>query len=56
MYDIDYFELLKNNTAPIADPSWPTKKCQFGWEYNFTDIPYQTVATEVIKNKSTIIF
>lgn len=49
MYDIDFTELLQKNSTiiPIADPTWPTKKCQFGWEYNFTDVPYETVATEV---------
>lgn len=46
MYDVNYTELLLNGTRE-ADPAWPTKGCTHGWEFNFTDIPYETVATEV---------
>jgi hypothetical protein len=30
-----------------AEPDWPIQACAHGWEYNFTEIPYSTVATEV---------
>ncbi|XP_071645804.1 organic cation transporter protein-like isoform X2 [Temnothorax longispinosus] len=46
MYDVNYTELLLNGIRE-ADPNWPTKGCSHGWEFNFTDIPYETVATEL---------
>ncbi|XP_011305803.1 organic cation transporter protein [Fopius arisanus] len=46
MYSVNFTELLANRTILIADPSWPTQKCQFGWEYNYTDVPYETVASQ----------
>lgn len=46
MYDVNYTEVLSNGIRE-ANPSWPTKGCSHGWEFNFTDIPYETVATEV---------
>lgn len=49
MYDVDFKYLHSiNQTEP--NPNWPKKSCVYGWEYNFTEIPYSTVATEVIKN------
>lgn len=45
-YGVNFTEILeKNITTP--DPSWPIVACRAGWEYNFTDIPYETIATEV---------
>lgn len=46
MYDVNYTEVILNGIRD-ADPSWPTKDCSHGWEFNFTDIPYETVATEL---------
>ncbi|XP_012062879.1 PREDICTED: organic cation transporter protein [Atta cephalotes] len=46
MYDVNYTEVLLNGIKE-ANPSWPTKGCSQGWEFNFTDIPYETVATEL---------
>lgn len=46
MYDTNYTEILSNGIK-ISDPTWSTKKCQHGWEFNYTDIPYSTIATEV---------
>ncbi|KAG7213591.1 hypothetical protein KM043_002845 [Ampulex compressa] len=46
MYDVNYIELLSNGTR-TANPSWPVKKCPNGWEFNFTDVPYPTIATEL---------
>ncbi|ETN60286.1 hypothetical protein AND_008086 [Anopheles darlingi] len=45
MYAVNFTEVLANNIRK-ADPSWPTQPCQNGWEYNFTDVPYATVATD----------
>ncbi|XP_072757432.1 organic cation transporter protein-like [Anoplolepis gracilipes] len=46
MYDVNYTELILNGIKN-ADSNWPTKGCSHGWEFNFTDIPYETVATEL---------
>lgn len=46
MYAVNYTEMLANNVVK-SDPSWPTQSCRHGWEYNFTEIPYSTIATEV---------
>lgn len=47
-YGVNFTEVLAANlTKP--DPKWPVIPCQSGWEYNFTDIPYSTIATEVRK-------
>ncbi|KAM7358921.1 organic cation transporter protein-like [Cochliomyia hominivorax] len=45
MYNINYTEVLAKGIR-VADPSWPTMPCRNGWSYNFTEIPYATVATE----------
>ncbi|XP_031842357.1 organic cation transporter protein-like isoform X1 [Nomia melanderi] len=46
MYDVNYTEILLNGSyAP--DASWPTKGCHHGWEFNYSTIPYATVATEL---------
>lgn len=45
MYAVNYTEVLANNIRK-ADPSWPTQPCRNGWEYNFTDVPYRTAATD----------
>lgn len=45
MYKVNYTDLLAKGVRK-ADPSWPTAKCTHGWSYNFTEIPYATVATE----------
>ncbi|XP_012217407.2 organic cation transporter protein [Linepithema humile] len=46
MYDMNYTDLLLKGIEK-ADPNWPKKSCSHGWEFNFTDIPYETVATEL---------
>jgi len=45
MYDVNYTEILAQGKV-MADPKWPQVKCRHGWSYNFTEIPYSTVATE----------
>lgn len=49
MYAVNFTEVLMNGTTQ-ADPTWPIQPCQHGWEFNFTDIPYETIATEVSYN------
>ncbi|XP_053978620.1 organic cation transporter protein isoform X1 [Hylaeus volcanicus] len=46
MYHVNYTEILINGNY-VPDPSWPTKACQYGWEFNYTSVPYATVATEL---------
>ncbi|XP_020280185.1 organic cation transporter protein [Pseudomyrmex gracilis] len=46
MYDVNYTKLLSDGIRDV-DLKWPTKSCSHGWEFNFTDIPYETVATEL---------
>ncbi|BFF99404.1 organic cation transporter protein [Drosophila madeirensis] len=45
MYDVNYTEIMAQGKV-MADPKWPRVKCRHGWSYNYTEIPYSTVATE----------
>ncbi|KAL3284537.1 hypothetical protein HHI36_018695, partial [Cryptolaemus montrouzieri] len=45
MYDVNYEELVKIDILK-PDPTWPTTPCKNGWEYDFTDQPYTSIATE----------
>lgn len=46
MYAVNFTEKLLSGVVK-SDPSWPVQSCKSGWEYNFTEIPYSTIATEV---------
>ncbi|CRK95636.1 CLUMA_CG009094, isoform A [Clunio marinus] len=46
MYAVNYTEILQKGIIK-SDSSWPTQRCKYGWEYNFTEIPYSTIATEL---------
>lgn len=46
MYDVNYTQILLNESH-VPESSWPTKACQHGWEFNYTTVPYATVATEL---------
>ncbi|XP_014228129.1 organic cation transporter protein-like [Trichogramma pretiosum] len=46
MYDVNYTDILERGIM-VGDPSWPKKPCDNGWEFNFTVIPYATIATEL---------
>lgn len=46
MYAVNYTEVLQQGLAE-PDPTWPTVGCRNGWEYNYTDVPYATIASEV---------
>ncbi|XP_017777599.1 PREDICTED: organic cation transporter protein-like [Nicrophorus vespilloides] len=46
MYAVNYTEILQQGVVK-PDPSWPTVACRNGWEYNYTDIPYKTIASEL---------
>ncbi|XP_059470665.1 organic cation transporter protein [Neocloeon triangulifer] len=45
MYNVN-FTRMRLEGRTMADPSWPTVKCQYGWEFNYTEIPYSTVTSE----------
>ncbi|XP_061399642.1 solute carrier family 22 member 13-like [Musca vetustissima] len=45
MFNVNYTDLVAQGIRK-ADPTWPTVACMHGWSYNFTEIPYTTVATE----------
>lgn len=46
MYAVNYSELLQQQIN-VSDPSWPTMPCRDGWEYNYTEVPYASIASEV---------
>lgn len=46
MYNVNFTEVLSQGIKE-ADPSWEKIPCQYGWEYNFTDVPYRTIASDV---------
>ncbi|XP_025830038.1 organic cation transporter protein-like [Agrilus planipennis] len=47
MFAVNFTEMVARGVQE-ADPSWPTKYCSHGWEYNFSyaDVPYSSIATE----------
>ncbi|EFA00687.1 solute carrier family 22 member 13 [Tribolium castaneum] len=44
MYDVNFEEVVRNK-IPV-NTSWPTTSCKNGWEYNYTEVPYSSIATE----------
>ena len=46
MYAVNFTEMLAEGIVK-ANKSWPIQACKQGWEYNFTEIPYSTIATEL---------
>ncbi|KAL1459246.1 hypothetical protein WDU94_011251 [Cyamophila willieti] len=46
MYAVNYTDVLRTGIT-LADPTWPIVECQHGWEYDFSNIPYATIATEL---------
>ncbi|XP_013176005.1 PREDICTED: organic cation transporter protein isoform X1 [Papilio xuthus] len=46
MYSADWAAALaQGRTTP--DDEWPTIPCAHGWEYNKSDVPYDTIASEL---------
>ena len=45
-YVANFTEMLQNNIK-TPDPNWPRVPCQYGWEYDLSDIRYTTITTEV---------
>ena len=46
MYAVNLTEMW-NNGIKEGNPSWPTVSCRNGWVFNYSDIPYSTIASEV---------
>ncbi|KAL4711293.1 hypothetical protein ACJJTC_019134 [Scirpophaga incertulas] len=46
VYDVDWNKVLQNGDL-TPDTKWPIKKCKDQWEYNFTDVPYETIASKL---------
>lgn len=46
MYAINFTEVLTNGIK-TANLSWPIEPCKYGWEFDTSEIPYSTIATEV---------
>lgn len=44
-YDTNWTEVLNTLSPPPSET--PLIPCQHGWEFEFKDIPYETVTTEV---------
>jgi hypothetical protein len=52
MYAVNFTEMWGKGITK-GDPSWPVTDCRHGWEFNYTDIPYSTIASEVRQAKLT---
>lgn len=46
MYDVNFTDVLLSGQRP--NTTWPTKKCDNGWIFNYTNVPYESIAAEVI--------
>ncbi|VEN47358.1 unnamed protein product [Callosobruchus maculatus] len=46
MYDGDFIKALDQGLR-TPDPSWPIVPCKYGWEYNRTEVPYDSISTEL---------
>lgn len=46
MYAVNLTEMWDKGFTE-GDSSWPIVDCRHGWEFNYTDIPYSTIASEV---------
>lgn len=44
MYNVNWTHVLINNSV---SPNAPTMPCKDGWEFEFNDIPYPTIVSEV---------
>lgn len=46
MYQADWKSVLESGrTTP--DHEWQIIPCKYGWEYNYTDVPYETIASQL---------
>lgn len=45
VFDTDWSAVLKDKKPPPEDT--PTKPCTTGWEFDYSEIPFDTVVSEV---------
>ncbi|KAJ8707785.1 hypothetical protein PYW07_011462 [Mythimna separata] len=45
VYDVNWTEVLLNGTLE-PNPGWSVKSCQEKWEFNYTDVPYESIASQ----------
>lgn len=50
-YDVNFTSLVdENGTLSLTpNPNWPVKRCDKGWEYDYSEIPYPSATVEVKK-------
>ncbi|CAG9839512.1 unnamed protein product [Diabrotica balteata] len=46
MYDVNFTEMLRSGVKE-ADPGWNTVACKYGWEYDFSVVPYASISSEL---------
>jgi len=46
VYNVNWTEVLESGKT-TADPSWPVKPCDQGWEYDDVEVPYTTISMEL---------
>lgn len=46
MYDVNFTELVKNGVKE-AGSTWNTVACKYGWEYDFSEVPYASISAEL---------
>ncbi|XP_050515589.1 organic cation transporter protein [Diabrotica virgifera virgifera] len=46
MYDVNFTEVLRSGVKE-ADPRWNTVACKYGWEYDFSVVPYASISSEL---------
>lgn len=49
MYNVDFVAMIKKGIH-VGNSSWPRQKCFNGYEYDRSEIPFTTIATEVSSN------
>ncbi|CAH1642221.1 unnamed protein product [Spodoptera littoralis] len=45
VYDVNWTSVLQNGTL-TPNPEWTVKKCEHKWEFNYSDVPYETIASQ----------
>lgn len=46
MYAVNFTEVMMSGIK-TPDSTWPIKKCDNGWSFNYTGVPYASIAAEV---------
>ncbi|XP_044008033.1 organic cation transporter 1-like [Aphidius gifuensis] len=46
MYDVNFTNIINLNMTNL-NSSWPIKKCDNGWTFDYTDVPYASISAEL---------